>query len=407
VPKQRLKNKRVILGVTGGIAAYKSAEIIRNLQGLGADVRVVMTQSAKEFITPLTLQALSGYPVSDDLLDPQAEAAMGHIELARFADLVLIAPASADFIARLAQGRGNDLLSALCLATSAKRAVAPAMNREMWVDEATQSNIKTLSSRGIHLFGPGDGEQACGEFGPGRMLEPLEITEHCAGLFETGSLCDKSVIITAGPTQEAIDPVRFFSNHSSGKMGFAMAQAAVEAGANVTLISGPVNLDTPEHVNRINVVSALEMFDAAMTEINHCDIFIGAAAVADYRCEKISSKKMAKEVGGVSIQLIPTPDILKEVSENTSQTFIAGFAAQTDNLIENAREKLLRKKIDLIAANIVGNSETGFGGDENALTVLWKGGQKEFPLASKNKIARDLIDLIAERYYEKYSIKNN
>ncbi|MFP5339765.1 MAG: bifunctional phosphopantothenoylcysteine decarboxylase/phosphopantothenate--cysteine ligase CoaBC, partial [Gammaproteobacteria bacterium] len=347
---QRLYRKRIVLGVGGGIAAYKSAELVRRLRDHGAEVRVVMTQGGREFITPLTLQALSGHPVHLDLLDPAAEAAMGHIELARWADLVLIAPATADLMARLAQGVADDLLTTLVLATNAPVALAPAMNQAMWADPATQANCELLLARGIRLFGPGSGSQACGDIGMGRMLEAEELARAAADCFETGLLTGKHLLITAGPTQENIDPVRYITNHSSGKMGFALAEAAAEAGARVTLVTGPVFLPTPDRVQRIDVVSARDML-AACEAAMPCDILIAAAAVADYRPEVVAPHKLKKDPStgdGLLLQMVRNPDILATLAGRADRPFCVGFAAETENLLEYAARKLRDKNLDLI-----------------------------------------------------------
>ncbi len=395
---QRLVNKRILLGVTGGIAAYKSADLVRRLQDAGAEVRVVMTQGACEFITPLTMQALSGHPVHTDLLDPRAEAAMGHIELARWADLVLIAPASADFLARLAYGHGNDLLATLCLATGAPVAVAPAMNQQMWADQATQKNQLILQEKGIHIFGPGAGSQACGEVGPGRMQDPEEIIQQAAEVFDYELLTGKHLVITAGPTREPIDPVRYLTNKSSGKMGFALAQAAAEAGARVTLIAGPVALDTPNRVNRIDVVRAEDMHEASLKAVEEgCDIFIATAAVADYRPTVTADHKIKKSTEEIHLTLVKNPDIIAAVASHAKRPFTVGFAAETQDVIEYAQGKLKSKKLDMIATNDVSGTNVGFNSDNNALTVIWPGGHKVLPLASKAQIAKQLIELIAIR----------
>lgn len=395
---QRLVNKRILLGVTGGIAAYKSADLVRRLQDAGAEVRVVMTQGACEFITPLTMQALSGHPVHTDLLDPRAEAAMGHIELARWADLVLIAPASADFLARLAYGHGNDLLATLCLATGAPVAVAPAMNQQMWADQATQKNQLILQEKGIHIFGPGAGSQACGEVGPGRMQDPTEIIQQAAEVFDYELLTGKHLVITAGPTREPIDPVRYLTNKSSGKMGFALAQAAAEAGARVTLIAGPVALDTPNRVNRIDVVRAEDMHEASLKAVEEgCDIFIATAAVADYRPTVTADHKIKKSTEEIHLTLVKNPDIIAAVASHAKRPFTVGFAAETQDVIEYAQAKLKSKKLDMIATNDVSGTNVGFNSDNNALTVIWPGGHKVLPLASKAQIAKQLIELIAIR----------
>lgn len=395
---QRLVNKRILLGVTGGIAAYKSADLVRRLQDAGAEVRVVMTQGACEFITPLTMQALSGHPVHTDLLDPRAEAAMGHIELARWADLVLIAPASADFLARLAYGHGNDLLATLCLATGAPVAVAPAMNQQMWADQATQKNQLILQEKGIHIFGPGAGSQACGEVGPGRMQDPAEIIRQAAEVFDYDLLTGKHLVITAGPTREPIDPVRYLTNKSSGKMGFALAQAAAEAGARVTLIAGPVALDTPNRVKRIDVVRAEDMHEASLKAVEEgCDIFIATAAVADYRPTVTADHKIKKSTEEIHLTLVKNPDIIAAVASHAKRPFTVGFAAETQDVIEYAQGKLKSKKLDMIATNDVSGTNVGFNSDNNALTVIWPGGHKVLPLASKAQIAKQLIELIAIR----------
>lgn len=395
-----LSGKHLLLGVTGGIAAYKSAELIRQLRAQGALVRVVMTAGAQAFITPLTLQALSGNPVHTELLDERAEAAMGHIELARWADALLIAPASADFIARLHHGRADDLLGAVVLACEAPVAIAPAMNRAMWENPATRDNVSALRSRGMHIFGPAHGEQACGETGPGRLLEPDELASAVAGLFETRALSGRRVLVTAGPTREAIDPVRYISNHSSGRMGFAVAQAAVEAGAEVILVSGPVSLATPPRVKRIDVVSAADMQGAVLDEVVKCDIFIAVAAVADYRPEQTDGQKLKKTAGQLTLTFVRNPDILAGVAALPNPPFTVGFAAETEAVTDNARTKRVAKAIDMIAANTVGAGR-GFDAVDNALHVIWAGGERELPLTGKTKLARQLVALIAERFHDR------
>jgi len=393
-----LTNKRILLGVTGGIAAYKSAELIRRLQDAGADVRVVMTKAATEFITPLTLQALSGNPVHLDLLDTEAEAAMGHIQLARWADLVLVAPATADFLARLANGQGDDLLTTLCLAITAPIAVAPSMNQAMWTNQVTQENRDSLLQKGVRFFGPGDGIQACGESGPGRLLEPPELVELAAEIFPSSFLSGKHLVITAGPTREAIDPVRYISNHSSGKQGFALAEAAVEAGASVTLITGPTHLDTPDRVKRIDVISTQEMFNAVLTEVNDSDIYIGVAAVSDYRPINPVKQKIKKGDGSnqtLTIELVENPDIIATVAKLDPRPFTVGFAAETHNLIEYAKAKLVDKGLDMIIANDVSDSSIGFNSDENRTTVIWDSDQQAIPQMSKHNVARKVIELIS------------
>ena len=398
---QRLLNKQVVLGISGGIAAYKSAELVRRLKDAGADVRVVMTRAAHEFITPLTLQVLSGNPVHGDLLDPAAEAAMGHIELARWADLVLIAPATADLMARLANGRGDDLLTTLVLATDAPIALAPAMNQAMWRDPATQANLQTLLQRDIKVYGPAAGEQACGDIGPGRMLEPTEIAARCAECFERGLLTGRHVLINAGPTREAIDPVRYLSNHSSGKMGFALAEAAAEAGARVTLVAGPVNLPTPARVDRVDVVSAADMLAACEAALP-ADLFIAAAAVADYRPACCAPGKLKKETdsdAGLTLTLIRNPDILATLAGHVQRPgFCVGFAAETDDVLGYASDKLTRKNLDLIVANDVSQPGIGFNADDNAVTLIDRSlAQQPLPRASKHKLARQIIAVIADR----------
>ncbi len=399
----RLANKRILLGITGGIAAYKSAELVRALVGAGSDVRVVMTRGAQEFITPLTLQALSGNPVHHSLLDPEAEAGMGHIELAKWADYILVAPASANFIARLAAGMADDLLTTLCLASIAPLAIAPAMNQAMWLDANTQANIKKIQSvKDIQIWGPDAGQQACGDVGPGRMIEPLALAHTLAQQFETQALTGKTIIITAGPTREAIDPVRYISNHSSGKMGFALASAAQEAGATVLLICGPVNLSTPERVQRINVESAQEMLSAVKEHLNKSDIFIGAAAVADYRPADIASQKIKKSNDEMQISLVKNPDIIAYVAATKDKPFTVGFAAETQDVLSYAKGKLEKKKLDMIIANDVSNQEIGFNSDENAIVILDaltnnKISETEFPQASKYQLAQKIITHISSK----------
>ncbi len=400
---QRLYRKRIILGVGGGIAAYKSAELVRRLRDQGADVRVVMTRGGREFITALTLQALSGHPVHQDLLDPAAEAAMGHIELARWADLVLIAPATADLMARLAQGVADDLLTTLVLATDAPVALAPAMNQAMWRDPATVANAALLQQRGIRLFGPAAGSQACGDVGPGRMLEPDQLAQAAADCFASGLLTGRHVLITAGPTQENIDPVRYITNHSSGKMGFALAEAAAEAGARVTLVSGPVHLRTPDRVERIDVVSARDML-AACEAAMPCDILIAAAAVADYRPEVVAEQKIKKDPqsgDGMLLRMVRNPDILATLSARADRPFSVGFAAETENLLEYATRKLVDKNLDLIIANDVANPSIGFNSEENAVSIIDRARQvTRLGQASKGHIARQLVAFIADRFHK-------
>lgn len=400
---QQLCNKRILLGITGGIAAYKAAELVRILKKAGAEVRVVMTAGAMEFITPLTLQALSGNPVHHALLDPEAEAGMGHIELAKWADLLLVAPASANFIARLTQGSGDDLLTTICLATEAPIALAPAMNQAMWREPITQANIARLTDlkgNKLHMFGPAEGVQACGDVGPGRMLEPEQIAAHAADLFETGLLAGLEVVITAGPTREAIDPVRYISNHSSGKMGYAIAAAARDAGARVTLISGPVIIPAPERVNCVRTESARDMLDASLALLGRCDIFIAAAAVADYRPMTAAHQKIKKSADSMELTLVKNPDVVATVAAHELRPFTVGFAAETQDVDVYARDKLVRKNLDMIVANDVSLSEIGFNSDQNAVTVFWAENQQSFAQMSKQALARELVELIAHRYQQ-------
>ena len=404
---QSLAGKRILLGITGGIAAYKSADLTRRLVEVGAEVQVVMTTAATTFITPLTMQALSGHPVRHTLLDPDAEAGMDHIELARWADLVLIAPATADFLARLTHGFADDLLSTLCLATDKPIAVAPAMNRLMWQNPATQANCNILAERNVLIWGPGSGDQACGEVGEGRMLEPHQLRAEVIQLFVGQRVLEGlNVLMTAGPTREVIDPVRFISNHSTGLMGHAIADAAIQVGARVTLVSGPVSLQTPEGVERIDVDTALGMYDAVMTHVSDTDIFIAVAAVADYRVVDPVNSKIKKTQDKLNIQLERNPDILGSVAELPIRPFCVGFAAETDNVLEYAKDKLRDKNLDMIAANQVGIPGTGFESQQNALHVFWKGGEKIFPRADKIQLARDLIVLIADRYHAQRASQN-
>ncbi len=396
-----LTNKCVLLGVTGGIAAYKSADLVRRLREVSATVRVVMTRSACSFITPLTLQALSGHPVHTELLDAGAELAMGHIDLARWCDVVLVAPASANFIARLAHGMADDLLSTVCLATTAPIVLAPSMNQQMWRAAATQENRRVLAQREIRLLGPAEGAQACGEVGPGRMLEPATLVLELERAFERGSLSGRRVLVTAGPTREDLDPVRFISNRSSGRMGFAVARAAAEAGAAVSLVAGPVSLAPPDRVRCVFIYSAEEMRQAVMADIDDTDIFIAAAAVADYRSANQKQSKLKKGNGGITLTLERTPDILAEVARRPHPPFTIGFAAETEDLEHNARLKLESKALDMVAANRVGEPGLGFESEENALELFWRGGGLTLARASKDQLARRLIALIAERYDEK------
>jgi phosphopantothenoylcysteine decarboxylase/phosphopantothenate--cysteine ligase len=392
-----MQGKRILLGVTGGIAVYKSADLVRRLLERGAEVQVVMTAGAREFVTPLTFQALSGRPVRSELWDSAAEAAMGHIELARWADLVLVAPATADFLARLTHGQADDLLSTLCLATDRPIAVVPAMNRLMWSNVATQANVATLKQRGVAILGPAEGSQVCGETGAGRMLEPLEIVSHVDRLLPpAGALTGQRVLITAGPTRERIDPVRFVSNRSSGKMGFAVAQAAREAGAEVVLVSGPVSLPTPPGVRRIDVESAADMLNAVLREVEGTNIFISTAAVADYRPEKPANQKIKKTADKLAIEMERTIDIIGTVAARQERRpFVVGFAAETETVEQHARTKLLKKNLDAIAANEVGDDKA-FDCADNELVVLWRNGRRQLARAPKEALARELIALIVE-----------
>ena len=394
---KQLTNKQIVLGVTGSIAAYKSCELVRLLVDAGASVRVVMTRSATEFVSPLTFQALSRNEVHRDLLDEKAEAGMGHIELARWADAVVVAPASADFISRLAQGRADDLLATVCLATGAPLLIAPAMNHQMWKDPATQENAAVLQKRGIQLLGPAEGDQACGETGPGRMLEAKEIAEKIAAQFETGRLAGLRLMVTSGSTREAIDPVRYISNRSSGRMGSAIAEAAIEAGAVCSIISGPSSFPTPEKAQLINVESAQQMYDAVMANISDVDIFIAAAAVADYRPVKQHQQKIKKGAEDTELKLTRNPDILAEVAQKYPDKYCVGFAAETQNVKENAIQKLNNKSLDLVVANDVGRSDIGFDNSDNEVTFYWQGGEKHVEKSSKAQIARQLIAFIAEQ----------
>ena len=393
---------RILLGITGGIAAYKAPDLVRRLRERGAEVQVVMTAGAQQFVTALTLQAVSGRPVRTDLWDEAAEAAMGHIELARWAEQIIVAPATADFIARLAHGLADDLLSTVCLATIAPVAVAPAMNQQMWANVATQANVRTLSDRGVRVLGPAAGEQACGEVGLGRMLEPMQLAEMLltappAKPPVKGLLQSLKIVVTAGPTRERIDPVRFISNRSSGKMGFAVAQAALDAGANVILVSGPVQICTPPGVTRIDVESAEQMMDAVRQNIGDADIFIASAAVSDYRACQVACEKIKKTADTMSLALTRTPDVLATVAQMERRPFLVGFAAETEQMEKYALGKMEKKRLDMIAANQVGD-RLGFDTDDNALTVYWPGGRRQIERMSKTELAQQLVMLIAERY---------
>jgi len=390
-----MQGKRILLGVTGGIAAYKSPDLVRRLRERGAEVQVVMTEAAGEFVTATTFQAVSGRPVRMSLWDAAAEAAMGHIELARWADAVLIAPASADFLARLATGQAGDLLATLCLATEAPIAVAPAMNHVMWAHPATRANIATLAQRGVQVFGPGAGDQACGEIGDGRMLEPTDLAERVAALLPgSGALQGRRVVVSAGPTRERIDPVRFVSNRSSGRMGFAVAQAAREAGATVVLICGPVSLPTPAGVTRVDVESAADMLAAVLTALPGTDIFISTAAVADYRPTRAAEHKIKKTTDTMELAMQRTTDVLATVAARADRPFVVGFAAETEAVEQNARTKLMKKNLDMIAANEVGDDKA-FDVDDNQLIVLARGARYELGRAGKPALARGLVSLIA------------
>ncbi len=391
---------KILVGISGGIAAYKSPDLVRRIKETGAEVRVVMTHAATTFISPLTLQAVSGNTVSTDLLDPEAEAAMGHIELARWADLVLIAPATADLIARLANGMANDLLTTICLATTAPIAIAPAMNLQMWANAATQSNIKKLQQNGLSILGPDKGEQACGETGLGRMLEPTVLAAECLRFDPelTQSMSGKNILITAGPTREDIDPVRYLSNHSSGKMGFEIANAASRAGANVILISGPVTIDALISVKRVDVISANDMYQQVHENINDIDIFIGCAAVADYRVCEVAQHKIKKNDQQLVLTMVENPDILASVANLPEKPYCVGFAAETTKVLENAKHKLKSKNLDMICANDVSDSEIGFNSDLNQLTILTNDGlTTEFEKSNKKVLAEQLIQLIAQK----------
>jgi len=394
-----VSSQHVVLGVTGGIAAYKSADLVRRLRDAGAEVRVVMTRGAQAFVTPLTFQAVSGQAVHTELLDAGAEAGMGHIELARWADQVLVAPATADFIARLAHGLADDLLTTLCLATSAPLALAPAMNQQMWVNPATVHNCALLQQRGVRLIGPDRGSQACGDTGPGRMAEPAELV---AALFadKPDLLAGRHVVVTAGPTYEDIDPVRFIGNRSSGRMGFAVAAAAADAGARVSLVAGPVRLDTPAGVERTDVRSAIEMREAAVRLAREADVFIGVAAVADYAPAFRAEQKIKKGQPQLTLELVSTPDILAEVAALPERPFTVGFAAETEHLRAHALEKLSRKSLDMIAANRVGREGGGFESENNELLLLSTAGEIALGTASKMELARSLIREVARRIEE-------
>ena len=394
-----LTNKNILLCVTGGIAAYKAAELVRLLKTSNAFVKVLMTKSAQEFITPLTMQALSGEKVHTDLLSTEAEAAMGHIELAKWCDLIVIAPCSANSLSKIAEGRGDDLLSAVCLATESEIFIAPAMNQAMWKDKRTQKNLSKSIKAGLNIIGPASGEQACGDVGDGRMTEPAEIVSEVEKALEKGLLTGKKVIITAGPTQEMIDPVRYISNKSSGKMGFSLAEEVKNQGALVTLISGPVNLKTPEKVKRHDVLSADEMKLKVEELIEDCDIFIAAAAVSDFKPKEIYKNKIKKNKSEkhLNLKMDKNSDILKVISEKNLNLKIVGFAAETENLLSNAKKKLSQKKLDLIVANDVSKKDIGFDSDENEVTLITKKEQKKIKKASKKIVSKKIVEFIASK----------
>ena len=396
---QNLQDKNILLGITGGIAAYKTPELVRRLKDKGANVRCVLTESAKAFVSPLSLQAVSGQAISDSLLDRDAELAMGHIELAKWADLILIAPATANVIAKIANGIADDLLSTLCLATAAPIALAPAMNQQMWCAQATTDNVSVLRKRQYKILGPDSGDQACGDVGPGRMLDVPELVEACEAHFISNTqLANQNWVITAGPTREAIDPVRYISNHSSGKMGYAIAQAAKNLGASVTLISGPVNIQAPLGVDVVSVASAEQMHKASLELASQADVFIACAAVADYRVDAVADQKIKKSADSMQINLVKNPDIVADVAALTKQRpFTVGFAAETQDVEQYAMGKLKRKKLDLIAANDVAQQGQGFNSDDNALIVFSASDSIEIPLASKHQVAQSLVDIISEK----------
>lgn len=406
VQGMQAQTPNILLGITGGIAAYKTPDLVRKLKQQGADVRVVMTESAKAFVSPLSLQAVSGYTVSDDLLDPSAEAAMGHIELAKWADTLLIAPATANFIAKLTCGLADDLLSTLCLATRAPMVIAPAMNQQMWRAEATQHNLKLLQQRGVELLGPDYGEQACGDVGAGRMLEPQDLATALLSRNEP-LLAGVKLVLTAGPTQENIDPVRYLSNKSSGKMGYALAAAAQAMGADVRLVSGPVNLPPPVGVQHLPVTSAAQMHQVVMDNIGDCQLFIGCAAVADYRPEQIAAEKIKKNDQKLTLTMVKNPDILKDVANLPNPPFTLGFAAETQNVADYAKHKLLSKKLNMIAANDVSQRDRGFNSEQNALHVFWPNGEQHFALTDKKQLAYQLLELVAQQLNEPESNAKN
>lgn len=395
-----LSTRHILLGVSGSIAAYKSAILVRSLREQGADVRVIMTQGAQHFITPLTMQSLSANPVETQAFDGEGDSGMKHIDLARWADILLIAPATANVIAKLANGIADDLLTMTYLASDKPCALAPAMNRQMWQHPSTTENTARLKRNGVHILGPASGDQACGDTGEGRMLEPEDIVTALPDIFMGGGLAKHKVVITAGPTLEPIDPVRYISNHSSGKMGFALADAAAVLGAEVVLISGPVGLETPPRVQRINVTTADEMSKAALLQAQDADIFIGCAAVSDYRAVSPAAHKIKRDSPHIQIELTANTDIIKAVSNSASPPFMVGFAAETEKLESNAKVKLLEKKLDMICANLVGAADVGFHSDFNQVTAYWRGGHKVFAKESKQSLAQQLMQLIEEHFSE-------
>ncbi|OCG03682.1 bifunctional phosphopantothenoylcysteine decarboxylase/phosphopantothenate synthase [Gilliamella apis] len=406
-----LSGKNILLGITGGIAAYKCPDLVRHLKKAGAQVRVVLTESASHFVAPMTLQAVSGNAVSKELFDPTAELSMSHIELAKWADLVLIAPATANIIAKMANGIADDLLSTMCLATPAKIVIAPAMNQQMYKAAATQQNLAILESRNTLILGPDEGFQACGDIGPGRMVEPTTIVESINNYFQANyELAGTTITITAGPTIEELDPVRYISNYSSGKMGFAIAKAAAEMGATVNLISGPVNLTTPDNVNRINVKSAKQMYDEALVLAKKSTIFISCAAVADYRAETIAKNKIKKtdDSNELVIKLVKNPDIVASIAGlKEYRPFVVGFAAETNDVKAYALKKLTTKNLDLICANDVSDQNIGFNSDQNALTLYWQNGEQTLPLSSKQQLAKQLLRAVITRYKASHDEKKN
>ena len=389
-------NKNILLGVTGGVAAYKSAEVIRLFKKQGADVRVIMTESAKEFITPLTLQAVSGNEIHDSLLDTKAESAMGHIELAKWADIILIAPCTAETIAKITHGRADNLMGAVLLASNADIFIAPAMNMNMWLDGSTQTNYKTLLKRGITFIGPAEGEQACGDIGPGRMEEPEKIIAFISSSFNSGPFVNKTITVTAGPTREQLDPVRFISNNSSGKMGYSIAEAAIEAGAIVNLISGPVALNANSKINLIKVNSANEMQKSVMDCMKTSDIFIGCAAVSDFKSSDISDTKIKKEdISKIDIQLEKNEDILANVASKYKSAYVVGFAAETSDVVNNAKKKLISKNLDMIVSNDVSDKAIGFDADENEVNIITKNESIFLKRDKKIRIAREILNFMS------------